>query len=77
MAADAKEPNRKSIRGLDNLSNKAFNDLQRSKARAAELGMTYEEFFNESYRIKFMALRQEITMAEHDRLIAELHGQTK
>lgn len=74
MAADAKEPNRKSIRGLDNMSNKAFNDYKRGKARAEELGMTYDEYFNEIYRIKTMALKQEITMADHDRMIAELTG---
>lgn len=71
---DVKEPNRKSIRGLDNMSNKAFNDMKRGKARAAELNMTYDEYFNESYRIKMMYLKQEISKAEYDEMMFRLTG---
>jgi hypothetical protein len=75
MAADAKEPNRKSIRGLDNLSNKAFNQYKRGKARAEELGMTHEEYSNQIISLGIMALKQEITMTEYNKMIAELKGQ--
>ena len=48
--------------------------MKRDKARAAELGMTYEEYFSETYRIKMMYLKQEITMAEHDEMMFKLTG---
>lgn len=71
---DIKQPNRKTIRGVDWMSQKSFNDMKRDKARAAELGMTYDEFFNESYRLKFMMLKQEITIEEYNKMISELNG---
>lgn len=72
--ADIKEPNRKTIRSVDWMSNKAFNQVKKDTARAAELGMTYEEYFNENYRILTMYLKQEITVAERDAMLSELQG---
>lgn len=77
MAQDAKQTNRKSISGLDTRTNKAHKAHQNDKARAFELGMTYDELFNEINRISTMFLKQEITFADYEKMIAELKGETK
>ncbi len=74
MAQDAKQPNRKSIAGLDTRSNKAHKATLKHKARAAELGITFDEYFNKTHQIMIMFLKQEITFSEYEKMIAELEG---
>ena len=77
MAQDAKQPNRKSIAGLDTRTNKQIKKTQNDKARAFELGMTYDEFFNQINTISTMFLKQQITFAQYEEMIAELKGEAK
>jgi len=72
--ADIKEPNRKTIRSVDWMSNKSFNAMKKDKARAAELRMTYEQFSNEICKVLTMYLKEEITFVQRDAMIAELKG---
>jgi hypothetical protein len=77
MAQDVSKFNRKSIAGLDTRTNKQIKKTQNDRARAAELGMTYDELFNEFHRLSTMFLKQEITFADYEKMIAELKGETK
>jgi hypothetical protein len=74
MAQDVSKFNRKSIPGLDTRTNKQIKKTQNDRARAAELGMTYDELFNKIHRLGMMFLKQEITLADYEKMIAELEG---
>ena len=66
MAANAKEPNRKAIRGLDWVSQKTLNQVKRSEKIAESLGMTYAEYQETVNQLCIKAMKGEITMAEYN-----------
>lgn len=72
--ADIKEPNRKTVRSVDWMSNNAFKNMKKDKVRAAELGMTYQQYSDEICKILTMYLKEEISYVERDAMIAKLKG---
>lgn len=71
---DIKEPNRKTIRSVDWMTQKTFNQKKQDTQRAMQLGMTYEQFQNEICKILMMYLKEEITSSQRDSMIAEIRG---